>query len=84
MYRILLLIFFISCNQGPSARTEAFPTKLNAVDHLKGAKEILRQEEGQLMIVGRNLTEKEKVRYETLIDSGKKLENIIDLIEKTQ
>ncbi len=57
---------------------------LNAIDHLKEAKEILRQEEGQLMIVGRNLTEKEKVRYETLIDSGKKLENIIDLIEKTQ
>ncbi|MFI5390383.1 MAG: hypothetical protein ACHQYQ_03395 [Bacteriovoracales bacterium] len=84
MYRILFLIFFISCNQGPSTRKEAFPTKLNATDHLKEAKEMLRQEEGQLMIVGRNLSEKEKVRYETLIDSGKKLDTIIDLLEKTQ
>jgi hypothetical protein len=84
MYRILFLIFFISCTQEPSARKKAFPTQLNAIEHLKEAKEILRQEEGQLMIVGRNLTEKEKVRYETLIDSGKKLDTLIDLLDKTQ
>ena len=84
MYRILFLIFFISCNQGTQLRKETLETKLNAIDHLKQAKEILRQEEGQLMIVVRNLSEKEKVRYETLIDSGKKLDTIIDLLDKTQ
>jgi hypothetical protein len=84
MLRILFLVFFISCNEGTDLKKEKIETNLNAIDHIKEAKEILRQEEGHIMIQGRGLTEKEKVRYETLIDTGKKLDIIIDLLEKTQ
>lgn len=65
-------------------KQDSSKSSLSALDHLKEAKEILRQEEGQLMIMGRAFSESEKVRYETLIDTGKKLSTIIDLIEKTQ
>ncbi len=59
-------------------------SNLSALEHLREAKEILRQEEGQLMIMGRGFSDSERVRYETLIDTGKKLSTMIDLLEKTQ
>ena len=84
MLRILFLVFFLSCNGGSELKEESVKNSSNALEHLKQAKEILRQEEGQLMIMGRGFTEKEKVRYETLVDTGKKLSTIIDLLEKTE
>ena len=83
MLRILFLVFFLSCNGGSELKEKSVKSS-NALEHLKQAKEILRQEEGQLMIMGRGFTEKEKVRYETLVDTGKKLSTIIDLLEKTE
>ena len=83
MLRILFLVFFLSCNGGSDLKEESVKSS-NALEHLKQAKEILRQEEGQLMIMGRGFTEKEKVRYETLVDTGRKLGTIIDLLEKTE
>ena len=84
MWKILFLIFFLSCSKDSEMKQDAPKSGLNAMEHLREAKEILRQEEGQLMIMGRGFTESEKVRYETLIDTGKKLSTIIDLLEKTQ
>jgi hypothetical protein len=84
MWKVLFLIFFLSCNKGLEMEQDSTKSNLNAIEHLKEAKEILRQEEGQLMIMGRGFSESEKVRYETLIDSGKKLSTMIDLLEKTQ
>jgi hypothetical protein len=84
MWKILFLIFFLSCNGGKEVNQGSSKSNLSAIEHLKEAKEILRQEEGQLMIMGRGFSEGEKVRYETLIDTGKKLSTMIDLLEKTQ
>lgn len=84
MWRILILFFFISCNGGSELKQDSSQSSVSAIEHLKQARDILRQEEGQLMIMGRGFSENEKIRYETLIDSGKKLNNLIDLLEKTQ
>lgn len=84
MWRILFLIFFLSCKGGPDLKQDSPISNASALEHLKQAREILRQEEGQLMIMGRGFSDNEKIRYETLIDSGKKLSVMIDLLEKTQ
>lgn len=84
MWKILFLVFFLSCNKGSDMKQGSFKSNLSALEHLREAKEILRQEEGQLMIMGRGFSDGERVRYETLIDSGKKLSTMIDLLEKTQ
>lgn len=84
MWKILFLFVFLSCNKGSDMKQDSPKFNLNALEHLREAKEILRQEEGQLMIMGRGFSESERVRYETLIDSGKKLSTMIDLLEKTQ
>ncbi len=84
MFKILFFVFLISCNQGPELKKESSNQNMSAINHLREAKEILRQEEGQLMIQGRALSNREQIRYETLIDTGKKLDSMIDLLEKTQ
>jgi len=84
MWKILILLFFLSCNGGSELKQDSPKPSISAIEHLKEAREILRQEEGQLMIMGRGFSESEKVRYETLIDTGKKLNTMIDLIEKTE
>ena len=87
IFALFLLMFVYACHgEGPKETPPYSPPATNemtALDHLKKAREILRNEEGHLMVMGRSHTEAEKKRYEALLSAGKNLAEMIDNLNLT-
>ena len=79
---LFFLMFTYACNGEASKESSPYslPTsdEMTAIEHLKKAREILRNEEGHLMVMGRAHSEAEKKRYGTLVTAGKVLADLID------
>ncbi|RLA64343.1 MAG: hypothetical protein DRQ88_03880 [Epsilonproteobacteria bacterium] len=82
---LFLLIFVYGCN-GKSLDRPAFSSAQNgemtALEHLKRARTILRNEEGRLMVMGRSHTEQEKEKYEVFLGEGQVLAEMIARLER--
>lgn len=78
---LFLLMFVYACHgESPKKPTYSSPVsgEMTALEHLKKAQKILRNEEGHLMVMGRSHTEQEKKRYEALLFAGKSLSEVMD------
>ncbi|TDJ06475.1 MAG: hypothetical protein E2O68_04910 [Deltaproteobacteria bacterium] len=85
---LFLLMFVCACHGEAPKKIMSYPGttskgEMSALEHLQKAKDILRNEEGHLMIMGRSHTDEEQKRYEVLLSSGKALAEIIDILQNS-
>jgi len=83
---LFLLLFVYACHGETPEKLPYAPQvsgEMTALDHLKAARSLLRNEEGHLMVMGRSHTEEEKERYDALLSVGKALAKMIDDLERS-
>jgi len=84
---LFLLLFVYSCHgEAPKGVKTSSPTNtdMSALEHLKIARQLLRNEEGHLMVMGRSHTPEEQKRYESLLFAGKALVEMIENLENSE